>query len=81
MATFHIHTRPYDNLKPPKIVEVELCVSSYAKANDGSPAITPLCATEEEIEVQFERIISEIKKRKSEAKAIVRKSDQAHQRL
>ena len=79
MATFHIHTRPHDSLRPPKIVEVELCMSSFGHADDGSPALTPLCITEEEVEIQFERVISEIKKKKSEAKAIIRKSDEAHQ--
>jgi hypothetical protein len=78
MATFHIHSKSYD-LKQPKIVEVSLCVSSYAQAQDGSPSITPPCVTEEEVEIQFERVISEIKKKKSEAKAIIRKSDEAQQ--
>ena len=78
MATFHIHSIPYDDLKPPKIVEVELCVSNYGQAADGSPAITPGCVTEQEVEIQFERVISEIKKKKLEAKAIIRKSDETH---
>ncbi len=78
MAIFHISSRPHDNLKPPKIVEVALCMNSYSRNDDGSPALTPLCVTEEEVEIQFERVISEIRKRKSEAKGMIRKSDEAH---
>ena len=78
MATFSIHTRPHDEGRPPKIVEVELCLRDFALADNGLPVLTPLCITEEGVEVQFERVISEIRKKKSEAKAIIRKSDDAH---
>ena len=78
MSTFRINKRPHDDQKPPKIVEVELVLSSYGSSSDGCPAITNYCITEQEVEQEFDRVISEIKKQKAKAIAILRKSKDAH---
>ena len=77
MAIFIIRKRPHDEGSPPKAVEVELCLGDSGRADDGAPSLTPRCATEKEVEIQFEHVISEIKKKKSEALAIIRNSVQA----
>ena len=76
MFTFSILKKPHDEMRPPKIIEVQLCLSEYVSADDGSPALTHLCATEEEVEVQFERVFSALKRKKSEALAILKESTQ-----
>jgi len=78
MFTFTIIKKPRDEMRPPKVIEVQLCLSEYVRAADGSPTLTHLCATESEVEVQFDRIISAVKKKKSEALAILRESHEAH---
>lgn len=67
-------------MRLPKIIELQLCLSEYVRAADGSPALTHLCATEKEVEAQFERVISAVRKKKSEALAILRESHEAHRR-
>jgi hypothetical protein len=70
--------RAHDKMRPPKIIEVQLCLGDHFLTEDGWPALTSLCITEEEVEAHFERVVSAVRKKKSQAKAIIRRSYEAH---
>lgn len=80
MSTFYIHKIPKDGGRPPRRIEVALCLSDHALMDDGSHAVTPLCGSEEGVELYFEGVISEIRQKKSEALAILRKSAEVRKR-
>lgn len=78
MTKFSLLKKPHDEMKPPKVLEVQLCVSEYVETEDGMPALTHWCATEAEVEAKFERVIADIQKKKSEALALLKRSREAH---
>jgi len=80
MSTFYIHKNPHDGGRPPRRIEVALCLADHAVMDNGSHAVTPLCCSEEGVEFYFERVISEIRRKKSEACAILRKSAEARKK-
>lgn len=77
MIKFSVLKKPHDDLQPPKVVEVQLCVSEYVATEDGFPELTHWCVTEAEVEAQVERVIDDIRKKKSEALAVLRKTKAA----
>ena len=78
MIKFSILKKPHDDMQPPKVVEVRLCISEYDASDDGFPALTHWCVTEAEVEVNFDRVIAAIQEMKSEALALLKKSREAH---
>lgn len=77
MSRLYIHKIPLDGGRPPRRIELELCVTDCGVADGGSAALTPLCGTEDGVELYFEDLISKIRQKKSEALAILRKSAEA----
>lgn len=78
MTKFSIQKKPHNEMRPPKIIEVRLSISQHEPDADELPTLTHWCATEAEIEVKFGKVIAAIRKKKSEALAILKKSQEAH---
>ena len=78
MINFSIQKKPHDEMQPPKVIEVRLSISQHDASNDGFPTLTHWCATDAEVEANFDKVIAAIQKKKSEALAILKKSRDAH---
>ena len=80
MYTFRLYTTLTDAGPRKKVKEVQLCLEEHLISDEGLPALTSPCVTEEEVEEEFESVVADIRKKKDEAKAMLQQSDKRSKR-
>jgi hypothetical protein len=70
-ATFRLSTIPGVAKGRRTIDEVQLCLEEHLIGEEEMPALTPPCATREDVEEEFERVIAAIRSKKDEAIALL----------
>jgi hypothetical protein len=82
MLKLRVSTIPSEPTLRQKIAAVQLCVFERLFSEDGLPALTAECASKDEIEEEFEKLIVAIQQKKQEAVAMLgnRRSSSAGER-
>jgi hypothetical protein len=82
MLTLRVSTIPSEPTLRQKIAAVQLCVCEHLFSEEGLPALTAECASKDEIEEEFEKLIVAIQQKKQEAVAMLgnRRSSSAGER-